>query len=115
MVGPGGALPAGAAPRGPRAPDWAGKIHFSTAPVYYQNYLLGEMMASQLQAHLRRVVLGGGPDVDARYVSSPEVGAFLVERLYRGGRVHDWRETLRRATGGALSAAAFVEELATVV
>jgi len=102
-------------PAGRRSPDWASKVHFSTAPVYYQNYMLGEMMASQLQAHLRRVVLGGGPGVEARYVSSPEVGAFLVERLYRGGRVLDWRETLRRATGGALSAAAFVEELATVL
>jgi peptidyl-dipeptidase A len=101
-------------PEGRRSPDWASKVHFSTAPVYYHNYMLGEMMASQLQAHVRRVVLGGGPDVDARYVSSPEVGTFLVERLYRGGRAHDWRETLRRATGGALTAAAFVEELATV-
>ena len=101
-------------PEGRRSPDWASKVHFSTAPVYYHNYMLGEMMASQLQAHLRGVVLGGGPDADARYVSSPEVGAFLVERLYRSGRVHDWRETLRRATGGALTAAAFVEELAGI-
>ncbi|MFN7036657.1 MAG: hypothetical protein ACK4SN_09840, partial [Bellilinea sp.] len=29
-------------------PDWAAKIHFGTNPVYYQNYLLGEMMASQM-------------------------------------------------------------------
>ena len=101
-------------PEGRCAPDWASKVHFSTAPVYYHNYMLGEMMASQLHAHLRRVVLGGGEDVDARYLSSPEVGAFLVERLFRVGRVHDWRETLRQATGGALSAAAFVEDLATV-
>src|SRR5262249_19170768 len=35
-------------PDGRRAPDWASKIHFSVAPVYYQNYLLGETMASQL-------------------------------------------------------------------
>jgi peptidyl-dipeptidase A len=101
-------------PEGRQAPDWASKVHFSTAPVYYHNYMLGEMMASQLHAHLRKVVLGGGPDVDARYVSSPAVGEFLVERLFRAGRVHDWRETLRRATGGALSAAAFVEELTAV-
>jgi len=102
-------------PEDRRLPDWASKVHFSTAPVYYHNYMLGEMMASQLQAHLRRVVLGGGPDVDGRYVSSPEVGAYLVERLYRSGRTYDWRETLRRATGCELSAAAFVEELATVL
>ena len=102
-------------PEGRHAPDWASKIHFSTAPVYYQNYMLGEMMASQLQTHVKRVVLGGGPQADARYVSSPEVGAFLIERLFRGGRALDWRATLRQATGGALSAAAFVEELAAVV
>jgi peptidyl-dipeptidase A len=98
-------------PDGRRAPDWASKLHFSAAPVYYHNYMLGEMMASQLQAHLRDVVLGGGPGAPGRFVTCPEVGAFLVERLYRPGRVEDWRGTLRRVTGGALSAAAFVSEL----
>jgi hypothetical protein len=39
-------------PDGRRAPDWAAKIHIAVAPVYYHNYLLGEMMASQLQAHV---------------------------------------------------------------
>src|SRR5207249_1821095 len=32
-------------PEDRRGPDWASKIHFSVAPVYYQNYLLGEIMA----------------------------------------------------------------------
>jgi peptidyl-dipeptidase A len=99
-------------PEGRRAPDWASKIHFSVAPVYYHNYMLGEMMASQLQRHIQRSVLGGGKDAWARYVSSPEVGEFLKTRLYRSGRLLDWRETLRQATGEALSPAALVEELA---
>jgi len=94
-----------------RAPDWASKVHFSTAPVYYHNYMLGEMMASQLQAALRRELAAEGPGPEARRVASPRVGAFLVERLYRDGRVRDWRETLRRATGGTLGAEAFVAEL----
>jgi peptidyl-dipeptidase A len=98
-------------PDGRRAPDWASKVHFSTAPVYYHNYMLGEMMASQLQAALRRE-LGNGPGAAARHVASPRVGEFLVERLYRDGRAYDWRETLRRATGGALGAEAFVAALA---
>jgi len=94
-----------------RAPDWASKIHFSIAPVYYHNYLLGEMMASQLQAHIQSQVLGGGPDVWKRYVTSPEVGTFLREKLYRPGRSFDWQETLRRATGRALDPSAFIAEL----
>jgi peptidyl-dipeptidase A len=99
-------------PEGRRAADWASKIHFSTAPVYYHNYMLGEMMASQLHAYLHRSVLGDGPDVQRRYVSSPEVGSYLIDRLYRGGRTLDWRGTLQHATGGTLSPAAFIQELA---
>ena len=99
-------------PEGRRAPDWASKIHFSAAPVYYHNYQLGEIMASQLQRHLLQQVLGNGADAGARYVSSPAVGAFLREHLYRSGNSLDWRGTLRQATGETLDPAAFVEELA---
>jgi peptidyl-dipeptidase A len=102
-------------PDGRRAPDWASKIHFSIAPAYYHNYLLGEMMASQLEAHILGEVLGGGADAAARYVHSPEVGAFLRERLYRGGRTRDWRDTLVHATGRPLDADAFVAGLAGAV
>jgi len=98
-------------PEGRSGPDWASKIHFSVAPVYYHNYMLGEMMASQLQRHIQRRVLGDGADVWARYVASPEVGKFLQTRLYRTGRLKDWRETLRFATGETLGAAALVEDL----
>jgi peptidyl-dipeptidase A len=93
------------------APDWASKIHFSIAPAYYQNYLLGEMTASHLQSHLMREVLGD-PDAWDRYVTSPDVGAFLKEHLYRPGKSRDWKSTLRHATGGDLSPSAFVAEIA---
>jgi peptidyl-dipeptidase A len=100
-------------PESRNGPDWASKIHFSVAPVYYHNYMLGEMMASQLQRHIqRRVLKDGGGDVWPRYVTSPEVGRFLQGRLYRSGRTQDWRGTLRTATGEALGAAALVEDLA---
>ena len=102
---------------GRKAPDWASKIHFSVAPVYYHNYMLGEMMASQLEAHIRERVLGNGDGdgVGTRYVSSPEVGAFLRERLYRSGRTVDWRGAIQAATGRPLGADAFVAELASAV
>ena len=48
-------------PEGRRAPDWAAKIHLTVAPVYYHNYQLGELIASQLGAALRRDVLNGQP------------------------------------------------------
>jgi peptidyl-dipeptidase A len=93
------------------APDWAAKIHISVAPVYYHNYLLGEMMASQLQAHILEDVLGGGADVWERYVTSPEVGAHLKQHLYRSGASLDWRGTIEQATGRPLDPGPFVAEL----
>ncbi len=102
-------------PDGRRAPDWAAKIHFSLAPVYYHNYMLGEMMASQLQAALLREVGGEGDEARARYVASPRVGEVLRERLYASGARYDWRETLVRATGEPLRVSAFVADLAAAV
>jgi peptidyl-dipeptidase A len=103
-------------PEGRHAPDWASKIHFSVAPVYYHNYMLGEMMASQLERRLQ-VLAGGKPAADDhatwdRYVSSPAVGRYLIEHLYRPGKSVDWREAIRRATGEPLNPAAFVAGLA---
>jgi peptidyl-dipeptidase A len=98
-------------PEGRHAPDWASKIHFSVAPVYYHNYMLGEMMASQLEHHILNEVLGGGDDAWQRFVTSPKVGEFMTQRVYRGGKERDWRETLRGATGQTLTASAFVAAL----
>jgi peptidyl-dipeptidase A len=97
-------------PDGRRGPDWASKIHFSVAPVYYQNYLLGEIMASQLQRALLRE-FAGESEPWARYVESPRTGEWLRERLYRSGRRFEWRETVRRATGEPFGVAALVADL----
>ncbi len=99
-------------PEDRHAPDWASKIHFSIAPVYYHNYQLGEMLASQLQDHLLHRVLGGGADVWERYVRSPKVAEFLVREFYSPGRRWNWRELTKRATGRPLESRPFVDELA---
>jgi peptidyl-dipeptidase A len=99
-------------PDGRHEPDWAAKIHFSIAPVYYHNYQLGEMLASQLQDHLLNKVLGGGSDVWERYVKSPEVARFLIDEYYRPGKRYHWRELTTRATGRPLESRPFVNDLA---
>jgi peptidyl-dipeptidase A len=99
-------------PDGRHEPDWAAKIHFSIAPAYYHNYQLGEMLASQLQAHLLERVIGGGDHVWERYVRAPEVAEFLAREFYAPGKRWDWRELTRRATGRPLESRPFVDELA---
>ena len=89
-------------PPGRRAPDWAAKLHLALAPVYYHNYLLGELTASQLQHHIETRLPGEG-------VVKPETGDFLVRSIFRSGASLPWEETLERATGEKLSAKYFVK------
>ncbi len=82
-------------PEGRQAPDWAAKYHVALAPVYYHNYILGELMASQMAAV-----------VDERFgglVDEPRAGAFLIEQVLAPGARLDWRELVRQATGKPLS------------
>lgn len=98
-------------PDGRRAPDWASKIHFSVAPVYYHNYLLGEVLASQLQDALLRRTGATGRAAWDRALDDPATGRLLVDRLYRPGRSRDWRATITHAVGRPLAPDAFVAEL----
>jgi peptidyl-dipeptidase A len=91
-------------PEGPRPTDWAAKIHLAVAPVYYQNYLLGELVAAQLRHHID-AVLGG-------LVGNPAVGTYLVEAVFAHGMRHRWDRLLERATGEPLTARPFAATLA---
>lgn len=80
-------------------PDWASKLHLACAPVYYQNYILGEMTASQLQH-----AMGGNS-------MAPNVGDWLKKRLFRFGAKAHWELTLQRATGELLNPKYFADDL----
>jgi peptidyl-dipeptidase A len=86
------------------APDWACKIHLAVAPVYYHNYLLGDLMASQIQA-----LLDGKGDAP-RWFDGAGSGTVLRERLFRDGARYDWNETLRRLTGEPLDPRHYVAQ-----
>ncbi len=85
-------------------PDWAAKIHFGIAPVYYQNYLLGELLASQLRERLRE-------ETDGAWHGSEEAGRFLREQYFSPGARYRWDRLIRRATGTPLGVRAFTREL----
>jgi peptidyl-dipeptidase A len=86
-------------------PDWASKSHLSTSPAYYQNYVLGELMASQVLQFIHRNVVK-----KSSFVGNAEVGEFLVERIFKPGARYEWNEMLRIATGEPLNAEHFIEQ-----
>ncbi len=85
------------------SPDWAAKLHLALAPVYYQNYLYGELVASQLQATLRARIGG--------IVDQPAAGAQLVEEIFAPGLSLRWDALVEHATGEPLTARHLAAEL----
>ena len=87
-------------PRG----GWASKIHIACAPVYYQNYLLGDMLASQLAA-TAEAECGG-------LVGSEAAGQMLRERVFKPGALLPWPALIEEATGRPLGAEDFAKDFA---
>jgi peptidyl-dipeptidase A len=91
-------------PDGRRASDWAAKIHLATAPVYYQNYLYGELFASQLDATLATRTAG--------LVDRTAAGQLRVRDVFAPGASLRWDALVTRATGEPLSAVHLARQLA---
>jgi peptidyl-dipeptidase A len=91
-------------------PDYAAKAHIVTTPIYYHNYLMGELFAAQIRAQIAKDVLGGADPVRASFINQPAVGAWLRERVFAPGNLYSWNELTRRATGAPLSATFFAQE-----
>jgi peptidyl-dipeptidase A len=100
-------------PEGRDRPDWAAKIHLATTPVYYQNYVLGELVASQMVRHLREVVLKDEAAPWEALVRSPAVGKWFIERVFRPGALRTWNDSVAYATGEPLNPQYFVDQFLT--
>jgi len=97
-------------PPGPADAGWASKLHFTTAPCYYHNYMLGELLASQLHHHIVHDVSKLDSDNNVSYVGDKTLGDYLrLEVLGPGARYH-WSDMIERATGEPLTPKYFVEQ-----
>jgi peptidyl-dipeptidase A len=92
------------------APDYASKIHVVSAPVYYHNYMMGELFASQVHHAIARDVYKSADPVTVIYVGNPEVGKFMRERVFGPGKTLKWNALTKHATGAELNAKAFAAD-----
>lgn len=100
-------------PEGRDAPDWAAKIHLGTTPVYYHNYLMGELIASQLRSYVETHIFGEDGNPGYRFVTDPSLGHFLTQRIFRPGALRHWQDALEFATGERLRPQYFVDQVRT--
>src|ERR1051326_3686476 len=91
------------------APDYASKIHIVSAPVYYHNYMMGELFASQLHHAIAREVYKEKDPDKVVYVGNKEVGAFMKKRVFDPGRSLSWNDLTKHASGELLHPKAFAE------
>ena len=96
-------------PESRNEPDWTTKIHIVTSPVYYHNYLLGELIASQLQHHIMTTVVSDSTGTAGIY-GNPAVGDYLKSAVYTKGDIVPWNKLVELATGEPLTARYFAEQ-----
>jgi peptidyl-dipeptidase A len=92
-------------PPGRDEPDWAAVIHVAVAPVYYHNYLLGELISAQLRNYLESHITHGP------FYENEVAGRYLLESFFGPGARENWRDTVLRATGEPLNPEYFVRSL----
>jgi peptidyl-dipeptidase A len=97
-------------PEGRNAPDYGSKIHIISAPVYYHNYMMGELFASQLHHAIARDVYKGADPDTVVYVGNKDVGRFMQTKVFDPGRTLNWNELTKHATGANLSPEAFAKD-----
>jgi peptidyl-dipeptidase A len=97
-------------PAGRNAPDYGSKIHVVSAPVYYHNYMMGQLFASQVHHTIAREVYNGADPGNVLYIGDKRVGDFMKAKVFEPGRTLDWRGLTRHATGEDLNPKAFAKD-----
>jgi peptidyl-dipeptidase A len=92
------------------APDYASKIHIVSSPVYYHNYMMGELFASQVHHAIAKEVYRGADPNTVVYIGNKEVGAFMKKRVFEPGRKLSWNDLTEHATGAKLNPKAFAAD-----
>ncbi len=86
--------------------DYGAKMHVVGAPVYYHNYMLGDLFACQLYDYISTEVMGCQP-LQSSFYGHPEVSDFLKNKVFAPGNLYNWNDLTIHATGQPLSAKSF--------
>ncbi len=91
-------------------PDWASKIHLASTPVYYHNYLIAELLASQFAETIGRKVLNAPDPFNLGFAGDPKIGQYFVDNVFHLGKKYPWNEMIERATGEKLTSVYYARQ-----
>jgi peptidyl-dipeptidase A len=98
-------------PEGRDAADWASKPHFTIAPVYYHNYMLGELYAAQLRSALAKMANHTGANSSLSFTGRKDFGEYLINKVFKPGMTVLWPQFVKDSTGEELSCKHFAAEV----
>ncbi len=97
-------------PEGRNMPDWATKIHVATVPCYYHNYLLGELLASQLYNYINTQVVKSPKGEMSGFANNKEAGQYLIDKVFKPAARYYWNDMIEKATGEKLTAKYYADQ-----
>jgi len=97
-------------PQGRNEPDWACNFHLVILPLYYQNYLLGNVFSAQL-LHAMAIDQGLRSANDLQFVNNKALGNFLKDRVLSTGKKSRWDELIKSATGEELNVKYYIQQI----
>lgn len=84
-------------------PDRASKIHLACYPCYYHNYMLGELLASQIYYYMVTNIVKSSDYTFQSFYNKPQIGDYLKEKIFYSGRKYHWNTMIEMATGEKLT------------
>lgn len=90
-------------PEGRNEPDWATKIHIASYPCYYHNYLLGELLASQLYFYITDNIIKSKDYKFQSFTGNTAIGDYLKTKVFKPGSKYYWNDMIEKATGEKLT------------
>ena len=97
-------------PENRNEPDWASKIHIALYPAYYHNYMLGELLASQLSFYINKNLLNSNDPMSQSFNGKTEVGKYLKNKIFAEGNTLYWNDMIEKATGEKLTAKYYAQQ-----
>ena len=97
-------------PENRNEPDWASKIHIALYPAYYHNYMLGELLASQLSFYINKNLLNSTDPMNQSFNGKTEVGNYLKDKIFAAGTKLYWNDMIEKATGEKLTAKYYAQQ-----
>ena len=91
-------------------PDYGSKIHIVSAPVYYHNYMMGQLFASQVHHTIAKELYDGADPDTVLYIDDKKIGDFMKAKIFEPGRRLSWDGLTKFATGEFLNARSFAED-----